>query len=240
MASSRVDVAAYIEADGLHATLYRSRRRSLSIQLLPDRGLIMRAPYGVSTAALCDFLQRRRSWIEVQRGRLEGLAAAEREPRWVEGERLPFLGSELVLRLESGRAASARIEGAYLAVRVPSLSEAEAIRNAVWRLYAREAAKSFPAYLDECLDHPAAIGLPRPELRVRSMRSRWGSCDTARRIVTLNTSLMRRSPELLRYVIMHELSHLRFRYHDEAFYALLGRLCPDWERRRAQLSAVRP
>jgi len=72
------------------------------------------------------------------------------------------------------------------------------------------------------------------------MKSRWGSCDPGRRIVTLNSRLLRRSPELVRFVVMHELAHLAHRRHDADFYEYLGRLCPGWERLRAALSALRP
>jgi predicted metal-dependent hydrolase len=240
MAGSQVGVAAVVESGGLRATLYRSRRRTLSIQLEPERGLVMRAPYGASVATLRDFLERRRPWIERQSLRLERQAAADPAPRWVSGEPLPFLGGRIALKVERGTTAKARLSGSLLIAAVPFPEDAEQVASAVSRLYAREAARLFPVYLGECLAAPTAIGLPRPELRLRSMRSRWGSCDTARRIVTLNTNLVRRDPELIRYVIMHELAHLRFRCHDEAFYELLGRLCPGWERLRAALALVRP
>ncbi len=240
MARSEVAAAQLIEAGGLRALLYRSRRRTLSIQVEPERGLVLRAPYGASPAALRDFLERRRAWIERQRGRVAAQAAADPVPRWVDGELLAYLGERLPLRIEAGSPASARLSGGAIRARVPEPGDAEQVRAAVERLYAREAARLFPAYLAECLALPAAGGLPPPELRVRAMRSRWGSCDTARRVVTLNRGLVRRSPELIRYVIMHELAHLRHRAHDAAFYGLLARLCPGWEGLRAALAQVRP
>jgi predicted metal-dependent hydrolase len=124
--------------------------------------------------------------------------------------------------------------------RVTDPSDAELVRRAVGRLYAREAALRFPALLAACLSRPTARGLPRPELRLRRMRSRWGSCDTARGVVTLNTNLVRQSPETICYVIMHELAHLRYRRHDEDFYRFLAELCPEQERLRAALAATRP
>jgi len=200
---------------------------------------VLRAPFGVSESFLRDFLERRKDWVERHQARLED-APSRKETRWQSGERLPYLGGELELRVERGSVSTARMEGGAVIARVRDPQDSALVRRAVDRLYSREAARRFPALLDECLRHPAAAGLPRPELRFRSMRSRWGSCDTARRIVTLNTGLVRQDPALVRYVIMHELAHLRYRRHDAAFYGLLGGLCPDWERRRAALALVRP
>jgi predicted metal-dependent hydrolase len=240
MERSRDGARSTIEAGELKALLYRSRRRTLSIQLRPDRELVMRAPYGVPETALRDFLERRKAWVLRQRARLESLASSCPGTLWAAGELLPYLGRELELRVERGGAGRARMEGDAIVARVADPLEVELVRRAVERLYAREAARALPAYLEECLELPAAVGLPRPSLRFRCMRSRWGSCDTVRRIVTLNTRLVRQSPELVRYVILHELAHLRHRGHDEAFYRFLGELCPGWELLRARLSARRP
>jgi len=228
-----------IVAGGLSALLYRSKRRTLCLQLGRDRELILRAPYGVPDAFLRDFLERRRAWVERSRARMERRSSSAWKPRWASGERLPYLGGELELRVERGGPCRARMEAGAIVASVADPSDTGLIQRAVERLYAREAAARFPALLDACLARPAARGIPKPELRFRSMRSRWGSCDPGRRIVTLNTNLVRQSPQVICYVIMHELAHLWHRRHDEDFYELLARLCPDWEELRARLAAVR-
>jgi predicted metal-dependent hydrolase len=115
-------------------------------------------------------------------------------PVWNDGGRVPFLGGELVLRVERGPP-RARFGVGDLrwsrrrAIRDPS--DAEEVRAAVERLFAREAAARFPAMLDACLASAARRRFPRPELRVRTMRSRWGSCDAKAGVVTLNARLLR-------------------------------------------------
>ena len=240
MARLMVEPGSRVEAGGLRAVVYRSRRKTLSIQLRPDRGLVLRAPLDLPDAVLRDFLARHKGWVERQRTRLAAVPIPPREPAWTSGERLPFLGVELLLRVERGPSCRASISGGLLVARAPDPADREAVKRAVDRLYAREAALRLPAILEECLSLPEAAGLPRPQLRFRSMKSRWGSCDPARKILTLNTRLLRQSPEALRFVLMHELAHLRHRRHDAAFYDYLGRLCPGWERARSALAAVRP
>ena len=66
------------------------------------------------------------------------------------------------------------------------------------------------------------------------MRSRWGSL-TASGSVTINAFLVRTPVECLDYVIFHELSHLRIRGHNAAFYAEVARYVPAWRARRAEL-----
>ena len=69
------------------------------------------------------------------------------------------------------------------------------------------------------------------DLRLRHMRSRWGSCSRDGRM-TLSTQLMHVPPACRDYVICHEMSHLREFNHGPRFYAWQEHLCPDWRARR--------
>lgn len=82
------------------------------------------------------------------------------------------------------------------------------------------------------------IGVPMPEIAIRRMTTRWGTCNTATRRVTLNLELSRRDPELLEYVIVHELAHLIERGHNERFYAVMDEHMPDWRLRRRVLNGA--
>lgn len=71
------------------------------------------------------------------------------------------------------------------------------------------------------------LNLPLPQLRVRKMRSRWGSCSRAA-VVTLNLELIRMPLEcIVDYVITHELCHLAEFNHSPRFYELQARFVPD-------------
>ena len=80
------------------------------------------------------------------------------------------------------------------------------------------------------------MGLEQPTVSVRRMRSRWGTCNTQRRHVTIALELARRDDELLEYVIVHELTHLYERGHGPAFYAIMDRHLPNWKALRSQLN----
>jgi predicted metal-dependent hydrolase len=65
-------------------------------------------------------------------------------------------------------------------------------------------------------------------LQVRCQRSRWGSCSR-RATISLNACLLFQRPEVLRYLMVHELSHLRHMNHSAHFWAEVGRHEPDWK-----------
>lgn len=80
------------------------------------------------------------------------------------------------------------------------------------------------------------VGVPVPEFGIRRMKTRWGTCNTVARRITLNLELARREPELLEYVVVHELAHLVERGHNARFYAVMDAALPDWRLRRRALN----
>ena len=82
--------------------------------------------------------------------------------------------------------------------------------------------------------HAAALGLPEFRVLVHPQKSRWGSCSATGK-VTLNTLLVLFPPEVVDYVILHELCHKFEMNHSERFRQKMDELCPDWQSRDVRL-----
>ncbi|GAA4012014.1 hypothetical protein GCM10022631_24930 [Deinococcus rubellus] len=78
--------------------------------------------------------------------------------------------------------------------------------------------------------------MPEP-FRLRRMATRWGSCTHAGQL-TFNPLLVQAPKECIDYVLLHELCHVKEFSHARAYYALLGRVLPDWKVRRARLNRL--
>jgi predicted metal-dependent hydrolase len=233
-----------IESGDLRALLIRSPRRTVSLQVNPDLSLVIKAPVETPEPFLQDFLERRRPWVERHLERMARIKAAA--PVWKDGGRVPFLGGELALVVEEGARSRARLSGGAVIATARYPGDPGEVRAAVERLFAREAAARLPAMLDACVERASHRGaqrgrarrFPRPELRIRTMRSRWGSCDAKACVITLNARLLRFRPEVIDCVIMHELAHFKYRRHGPRFYAILEELCPSYESLQAELAEV--
>jgi predicted metal-dependent hydrolase len=85
----------------------------------------------------------------------------------------------------------------------------------------------------------AVVGITAtPNLRIRTMQKRWGSCTEAG-VITLNLKLIQAPKLLIDYVIIHELCHLKEHNHSAAYYRLLDRTLPQWRERREALNQVK-
>lgn len=72
--------------------------------------------------------------------------------------------------------------------------------------------------------------------KIRTMKTLWGSCHFRKRHVTYSRALARVSRELVEYVVVHELTHLRAPNHGPAFYALMDARLPGWRTLRRRLN----
>ncbi len=72
---------------------------------------------------------------------------------------------------------------------------------------------------------------------IRQMKQRWGSMSPAHRLL-LNRRLVEAPVDAIDYVITHELCHIAEPHHGTAFFDLLDRVMPDWERRKQRLERI--
>ncbi len=222
--------------------LVRSARRTLAIQIHQDGRVEVRAPRRLPLYEIEAFVHSRQDWI---RHHLDEIAARPARPEWGEGrvwwhlgEPLPVVcGESAMAPAGRGRKPSIWLDEASGELRVsPSLwQQKETLATALLQWQKGQAALWLPARMDTLVAGFGPDWVPA-DLRLRHMRSRWGSCSRDGRI-TLNTQLMSVPGNCIDYVICHELCHLREFNHSPRFHAWQDRLCPDWRLRRQEMAA---
>lgn len=80
--------------------------------------------------------------------------------------------------------------------------------------------------------------LSMPDCRVKHMKTKWGSCSIKAGRIWLNLELVKKSPQCLEYVIVHEMAHFEERHHNDRFVKGLDRHLPSWRSYRDQLNAA--
>ena len=92
---------------------------------------------------------------------------------------------------------------------------------------------------------PPLIQKWEPRLKVKvvhyflqRMKTKWGSCNHREGHIRLNTELVKKPKDLLEYVIVHEMTHLREPTHSERFTAILQEHYPTWREARAELNEL--
>lgn len=217
--------------------LRRSNRRMLRIEVRPSGELVVFAPQDADAETIAQRLQRKGAWIFRELDRVSTLPALTPERRFVSGETHLVLGRQYRLSIESADEAFVYVNGSRLVVFARRADDHAHIRRLVESFYAITARRAFAERLDVLVPSFARKGLQRPSLVVRKMSKRWGSYTPKGRIV-LNVDLVRASPELIDYVICHELAHAFFPDHGKGWRKLLETVVPDWETRKDRLEFV--
>lgn len=110
-------------------------------------------------------------------------------------------------------------------------------RQPLEQLSPEECALRLSAAVERMYPLVSGLGVARPVLRLRKMRSQWGNCHYRQGYITLNSVLASCPGELQDYVALHELVHFLHPNHGPGFYGVMDMLMPDWKERRAQLKA---
>lgn len=207
----------------------RQKRKTIALHVLADASVEVRAPQWVSTKVIADFVNHRSAWVIEQRhDRLEKLAQL---PSFCDGEWHYFLGHPYRICVRAGRPSSATMINDNLIVRVADPESEVQVEKALEKWYRLQAHEYFEERLFACFElFPDWFQdrHPMPELTIRKMRRRWGSCSSSGQ-VTLNLAIVKMPQTCIDYVIIHELCHLHAFHHRKEFYHLLALVMPGWK-----------
>ena len=199
--------------------------------MLPPDTLELVVPRGTRPADVAAFVRKHTRWIERARSEI-----AEHYP---DGKALPELvdlaavGTRWPVRYSHDAAARpiCRVADATLLVRTRDAERRDA-PELLRRWLIEQARFHLRPWL---LREAAVVGVAPTHVRVRLQRTRWGSCSSGGGI-SLNAGLLFLAPELVRYLLIHELSHMLVLNHSRRFWRAVERHEPDWRELDRRLS----
>lgn len=191
--NKRENIAYYREIGEVKYVQNR-RAKNLSIRINRQGKLRVTVPAYVSMKRAEAFLMTRKEWVLAKLQEIMHAAEPFRLP--VAGDRVDIRGKEVEVILQRGEQSG---------------------EEALWRILRKEAGDYLPERLQVLADKH---GLNYSGVKIRQMKTRWGSC-TAKNSINLNSWLMMLPDHLSDYVILHELVHTRHRDHSRRFWDAL-------------------
>ncbi|MBW7832867.1 MAG: M48 family metallopeptidase [Simplicispira suum] len=217
--------------------LVRARRRSIGFSVGVE-GLSVRAPQAVTLAAIDSALLAKADWIVRKLGETRERNRRQQHAQivWRDGVQLPYLGQLLGVRLDPAAPVVGRLVALpdalpTLHLGLPLSATPQQMRDTVQAWLGRSAR----AHFTQRLDHFApSMGVRWQRLALTNARTRWGSARSDGSI-RLNWRLMHFAPEVLDYVVVHELAHLRVMDHSPRFWAEVAAVLPNYAQLRQRL-----
>jgi predicted metal-dependent hydrolase len=229
-----------LDGRAVNYELLRSRRRTMTFSVCAA-GLSVRAPFGMTQPSIEAAVQEKAGWIVRKLSgmlqREERMAALKMD--WQAGAQLAYLGGTLQVSVDPHAAATTLTPTDQtsktwdLRLALPAVSSEKKIRDTTKKWLLQQATQHYTARMNH---FAPLLGVQWKTRTLTNANTRWGSAK-ADGSIRLHWRLMQFSPEVIDYVVAHELSHLRELNHSPRFWATLAGVMPDYEARQKQLKA---
>jgi predicted metal-dependent hydrolase len=228
--------SAYLTVSGIDVDVIYKNIKNLHIAVYPPLGRVrVAAPERLDDDAIRMAVVQRLPWIKRQREQLRN-AVRQTEREMVTGESHYVWGQRYRLKVvnEPGRIRFA-ITGKRLTLHTPEDSSADKRRKAMDEWYRMELKHQIPELITKW---QPIIGRSVTKWTVRRMKTKWGSCNRESAHIWLNLELAKKHPHCLEYIVVHEMTHLLERNHNDHFTELMDGFLPDWRARRDELKSA--
>jgi len=196
--------------------------------------IVVSAPKHISDETIRLFILSKQEWIENRSQTLQQHSLLSPQ-EYLEGEHYYVWGRQYALSLlEKNSGPKVELLDGIMQITVkPNASHEykEQLVNAWCREQLRMQAT--PLIEQWC----STLGVSIHKLYVRKMKRYWGSCNTHKETIRLNSELVKKPIECLEYVLVHELVHLLEPSHNKNFHALMTTFLPDWKKRKKLLNS---
>lgn len=216
--------------------LTRKQVKNINLRIKSDLTVAISAARGVPLKLIEELVRKKGAWILKHFDRYARRQKSTHDLTNQGGEKLKYLGQTYNLTVQPALQQEEVLfdsENIYLFVRSGCSRGYREKLIESW--YRGKAGLIFNQSLEKIYPLLDGLSVTKPELKIRQMKTRWGSCSIRKQRITLNLELIKMPPSSVDYVVLHELVHFVHQNHSKAFYDCLNGLMPDWQERRKYL-----
>lgn len=222
------------EIGGIPLTIEKKKIKNIYLKVLSPNGkVVISAPKRMSLKAIEEFVISKQDWILDKRKRYENQTIQE-DLQYETGEKIMFFGKEYLLEVqEYGGHKKIVLEEDKIQMYIKEGSTKEQRQQCLNEWYRKQLKLRIPELIEKW---EPVMKVQVKEWNVKNMKTRWGTCNIAAHRIWLNLQLAKSKPECLEYVVVHEMTHLLERNHNERFYGYMDLFLPEWRKLRKELN----
>jgi len=208
-------------------------RKTMGVKVHPDTSVQVIAPVNAPEHEVFKKLKVKAPWILKQIDHFNSFRPTTPLRKFISGETHLYLGRQYRLKIIPAEQNIVKAYRGQLCI-YSTNSNKSVLEQQLNKWYKQKALKVFAEMLEEVLPKFKKYNISKPELTIRSMSKRWGSCTPNGKII-LNLELIKAPKGSIEYVIIHELCHLIHHGHTKAFFDLQNQMLPDWKKWKDRL-----
>ena len=208
--------------------------KNVHLSVHPPNGRVtISAPIQMDLETIRLFSISKLGWIRKQQAKFAN-QKREAQREYVTRESHYYLGQRYLLKVLEHNAAPKVIlkhNSIELYVRKDATTaQKEDLLQGWYRQQLRELISQYVAKFEK------KMNIKVSDIRIRSMKTKWGTCNHEAKRIWLNTELAKKPIESIEYVLVHEMVHLIERNHNEKFIACMDKFLPKWKHLREDLN----
>jgi hypothetical protein len=213
--------------------LVRKNIKNINLNIKPNMSVVISANDKVPIDYILKFVREKAPWIVKK---ISYFKDTQREQtilkEYVSGESFKYLGKQYRLRVEESEEDSVKYYQGFIELRIKDKKDRIRKEKLVDDWFKEKASFNFEESLKRVYPSVEKYDVKKPNIQIRRMKARWGSCIKDKHIIMLNHELIKAPKFCIDYVILHELVHFIHRNHDAEFYNFMTSLMPDWKQRK--------
>ena len=224
-----------IKLDDVEAEIYYKRIRNIHLRVIPPDGKVrISAPFRVKNEVIYKFAYSKLDWIKKQRIRISN--NTHESFQYINQERHYFRGRKYQLKVQEKKGRPAvQLLNDWIVLQVPEGADMETRRVALQDWYHLQLEILIPPLITKW---ESILNVSVERFSIRSMKTRWGSCTPSTSSIRFNIELVKKTPECLEYIVVHELVHLLEASHNNKFKTLMDKFYPKWKFYRKELRSL--
>ena len=216
--------------------LLRKKIKNVHLKVFRSLDVTLSVPEQVSDEWINSFLLSRKEWIDNQITKYKKTSGYNNLIDIRNGSSTQLLGKDMRIYMEASLSDRICIDEKKIYLYLRDVTDDELAQKEFSKWWRQTAKEVYQNELD-CFYEKVIrkYGITKPILKIRKMKTLWGSCTPSKSKITLNEYLLKANIRCIQYVVLHELTHLLYPNHSSDFYDFLTIHMPDWAERKKQL-----
>lgn len=235
--SSYLSLIKYGDLSIHYEVIYTNRKKTIEVSVHPDSRVLVKAPKHADKDKIEAIIRKRAKWILKHIEYFKKFEPRTPDRRYLSGETHLYLGKRYRLKIRKANCDHIKLANGFFKIQTQDIDNSIHIKSLLLEWYLIKAKIKFAERYSICCKLFNLAEDKLPNLKIRHMKTRWGSYST-RGNITLNLQLIKTPVECIDYVIIHELCHVIHKNHGKDFYQLLATKLPDWQIRKHKLEIV--
>lgn len=220
----------------INYTIQRKKVKSITLKIKHSEEVIIIAPLNTTEIFLESIVKKRATWILSKLNLYKDINSNRSQKVYENGFSHRYLGRNYRLKFfENSDKDLVRYYRGYIEIYINGNSSEDKVKELLEKWYLERSKEKFTEVFEREFLKFEGYKIEKPRLRIKKLKSKWGSYTPATNSVLLNSELIKTSLACLEYVIVHELVHAIHPDHSKRFYGTLATILPDWEDRKKML-----